>query len=47
MYQLHEKESNESLLEILLKPEFTSAYVPHQLTKTAKRKKVFQNDYNF
>ncbi len=34
-----EKEKNESLLEVLLKPEYSSAYVPYQLTKNGKKKK--------
>ncbi|MEJ7678117.1 MAG: hypothetical protein WKG06_09685 [Segetibacter sp.] len=44
-----ENENKESLLEVLLKPEYTSGFIPYQLTNNGKKKKkkVFQNDYNF
>ncbi len=32
-------ENKESLIDVLLKPEFTSAYIPYQLTKNKKKKK--------
>ena len=38
-YQPSENENKESLLEVLLKPEYTSAYVPYQLTANGKKKK--------
>ena len=39
VYQSSENENNESLLDVLLKPEYTSAYVPYQLTANGKKKK--------
>lgn len=38
-YQSSKNKNNESMLEVLLKPEYTSAYVPYQLTKNGKKKK--------
>lgn len=41
-------ENKETLLETLLKPEYWSAYVPHQLTKNSRKKKknAFQKGCN-
>lgn len=38
-YQSSENENKESLLEVLLKPEYSSGFIPYQLTNNGKKKK--------
>ncbi len=37
-YQSSQNENKESLLEVLLKPEYSSGFIPYQLTNNGKKR---------